>query len=81
MRPALARQVVGVAAGSLDGLELRLRDGARVLYGLAAEQPAKDTAVLLVQRRLDKEGRRLVRIDVRAPSTPTVVAAEKPARG
>jgi cell division protein FtsQ len=81
MRPALAKQVAGVTAGSLDCLELRLRDGARVLYGLAAEQPAKDTAVLLVQRRLAKEGRRLVRIDVRAPSTPTVVATEKPARG
>lgn len=79
MRPELARQVTGVAARSLDGLELRLRDGSRVLYGLAEEQPAKDAAVLLVRRQLAKQGRRLARIDVRAPSTPTVVATGEPA--
>jgi cell division protein FtsQ len=79
MRPELARQVAGVTARSLDGLELRLQDGARVLYGLAAEQPAKDAAVLLVRRQLAKQGRRLVRIDVRTPSTPTVVATPQPA--
>ena len=80
MRAELARQVTGVTARSLDGLQLRLRDGTRVLYGLAAEQPAKDAAVLLVRRQLAKEGRRLVRIDVRTPSTPTVVATGEPAK-
>jgi cell division protein FtsQ len=80
MRADLARQVGGVTARSIDGLELRLRDGTRVLYGLAAEQPAKDAAVLLVRRQLAKEGRRLERIDVRTPSTPTVVATPQPAR-
>jgi cell division protein FtsQ len=78
MRPELAGQVTGVAARSLDGLELRLRDGARVLYGLGGAQPAQAPAVLLVRRQLAKEGRRLVRIDVRTPSTPTVVATGEP---
>jgi len=72
MDPALKRQVVGVTARSIDGLELGLRDGARVLYGLAERQAAKDAAVLLVQWKLQTEGKRLVRIDVRSPSTPTV---------
>jgi len=77
MRPDLRRQVVAVHARSLDGLEFGLRDGTRVLYGLAAEQPAKDAAVLLVRRTLAKEGREVVRIDVRNPSAPTVRAADK----
>jgi cell division protein FtsQ len=74
MRPELKRQVVGVRAGSLDGLEFRLRDGTRVRYGLAVEQPAKDAAVLLVRRQLAKERREVQRIDVRNPSAPTVLA-------
>jgi len=77
MRPDLRRQVIAVHARSLDGLEFGLRDGTRVLYGLAAEQPAKDAAVLLVRRTLAKEGREVVRIDVRNPSAPTVRAAGK----
>jgi hypothetical protein len=77
MRPDLRRQVTAVHARSLDGLEFGLRDGTRVLYGLAAEQPAKDAAVLLVRRTLAREGREVVRIDVRNPSAPTVRAADK----
>jgi len=77
MRPELQRQVVAVHARSLDGLEFRLRDGTRVLYGLAVEQPAKDAAVLLVRRTLAKEGREVERIDVRNPAAPTVRAADK----
>ncbi|HEX8132744.1 MAG TPA: FtsQ-type POTRA domain-containing protein [Actinomycetes bacterium] len=77
MRPDLRRQVVAVHAPSLDGLEFGLRDGTRVLYGLAVEQPAKDAAVLLVRRTLAKEGREVARIDVRNPSAPTVRAADK----
>jgi len=77
MRPELRRQVVAVHARSLDGLEFRLRDGTRVLYGLAVEQPAKDAAVLLVRRTLAKEGREVERIDVRNPAAPTVRAADK----
>jgi cell division protein FtsQ len=75
MRPELKRQVVGVNARSLDGLEFTLGDGATVLYGLAAEQAAKDTAVLLVRRELKREGREAQRIDVRNPSAPAVRAA------
>jgi cell division protein FtsQ len=77
MRPDLRRQVAAVQARSLDGLEFRLRDGARVLYGLAADQPAKDAAVILVRRRLARERREVERIDVRNPSAPTVLAADR----
>ena len=79
MDRALRRQVAGVTARSIDGLELRLRDGARVLYGAAEQQPAKDAAVLLVQGQLRHEGKQVVRIDVRSPSTPTVVDGPAPA--
>jgi cell division protein FtsQ len=77
MRPDLRAQVIAVHARSLDGLEFGLRDGTRVLYGLAAEQPAKDAAVLLVRRTLAREGREVKRIDVRNPSAPTVRAVDK----
>jgi cell division protein FtsQ len=75
MRAELKRQVVGVRARTLDSLEFTLRDGTRVLYGLAVDQPAKDAAVLLVRRELARAGREGQRIDVRNPSTPTVVAS------
>jgi cell division protein FtsQ len=74
MRSQLRREVAAVTAGSIDGLEFTLRDGSRVLYGLAVEQPAKDTAVLLVRRQLAKDKREVQRIDVRNPSSPTVLA-------
>jgi cell division protein FtsQ len=74
MAPKLKTQVAGVNARSLDSLEFTLKDGTRVLYGLAADQPAKDAAVLLVRRTLKREGREAQRIDVRNPSTPTVTA-------
>ena len=70
----LERQVAGVDARTLDSLEFTLQDGTRVLYGLAADQPAKDAAVLLVRRTLKREGREAQRIDVRNPSAPTVKA-------
>jgi cell division protein FtsQ len=82
MRSQLRREVVGVKAGSIDGLELTLEDGSRVLYGLAVDQPAKDTAVLLIRRQLAKEKREVRRIDVRNPSAPTVLASnDGPAGG
>jgi cell division protein FtsQ len=71
---ALRRQVTGVTARSIDSLQFQLRGGALVLYGLAERQAAKDAAVLLVQKQLRSEGKQVVRIDVRSPSTPTVVA-------
>jgi cell division protein FtsQ len=74
MSPSLKRQVVGVRARTLDSLEFTLRDGTRVLYGLAVDQPAKDGAVLLIRRQLRREGREAQRIDVRNPSAPTVQA-------
>jgi cell division protein FtsQ len=74
MDPKLQRQVAGVNARTLDSLEFTLRDGTRVLYGLAVDQPAKDAAVLLVRRTLKREGREAQRIDVRNPSAPTVMA-------
>jgi cell division protein FtsQ len=74
MAPQLKRQVVGVDARTLDSLEFTLKDGTRVLYGLAVDQPAKDAAVSLVRRTLQREGREAQRIDVRNPSTPTVQA-------
>jgi cell division protein FtsQ len=74
MAPQLKRQVTGVNARSLDSLEFTLKDGSRVLYGLAVDQPAKDAAVLLVRRTLKREGREAQRIDVRNPSAPTVTA-------
>ena len=74
MAPRLKAQVTGVDARSLDSLEFTLEDGTRVLYGLAVDQPAKDAAVLLVRRTLQREGREAQRIDVRNPSAPTVKA-------
>jgi cell division protein FtsQ len=74
MAPQLRREVVGVDAGTLDSLQFSLRDGTRVLYGLADDQPAKDAAVQLVRRTLKREGREAQRIDVRNPSAPTVTA-------
>jgi cell division protein FtsQ len=74
MAPKLKAQVTGVNARSLDSLEFTLKDGTRVLYGLAVDQPAKDAAVLLVRRTLKREGREAHRIDVRNPSAPTVTA-------
>ena len=81
MDPKLKRQVTGVRARSLDSLEFRLRDGTRVLYGLAVDQPAKDAAVLLVRRALRQEGREAQRIDVRNPSAPTVQATPATTNG
>jgi cell division protein FtsQ len=77
MDPALRRQVTGVTARSIDSLQFQLRGGALVLYGLAERQAAKDAAVLLIQKQLRSEGKRVVRIDVRSPSTPTVVAGTR----
>jgi len=74
MDPQLKRQVAGVDARTLDSLQFTLKDGTRVLYGLAVDQPAKDAAVLLVRRTLKREGREAQRIDVRNPSAPTVKA-------
>jgi cell division protein FtsQ len=74
MTPQLKRQVTGVNARTLDSLEFTLRDGTRVLYGLAVDQPAKDTAVQLIRRTLKREGREAQRIDVRNPASPTVTA-------
>jgi cell division protein FtsQ len=74
MAPKLRVLVAGVNARSLDSLEFTLKDGSRVLYGLAVDQPAKDAAVLLVRRTLKREGREAQRIDVRNPSAPTVTA-------
>jgi cell division protein FtsQ len=72
MDPVLKRQVAAVTAGSIDSLQLGLRDGAVVLYGVAEQQAAKDAAVLLVRSKLRAEGKKVVRIDVRSPSTPIV---------
>jgi cell division protein FtsQ len=77
LRPELAKLVVAVQAPSVDSLRFRLRGGMRILYGVAADQPAKDTAVLLISRRLQREGRKVVLIDVRNPSTPTVVGGQR----
>jgi cell division protein FtsQ len=75
MNPQLKRQVTGVNARTLDSLEFTLKDGTRVLYGLAVDQRAKDAAVQLIRRTLKREGREAQRIDVRNPSAPTVTAA------
>jgi hypothetical protein len=72
LRPQLRRLVVGVQARSVDSLEFQLRGGPRVLYGLADEQPAKDTAALLLINRFRREERQVTLIDVRNPSAPTV---------
>jgi cell division protein FtsQ len=77
LRPELARLVVAVQARSVDDLRFRLRGGMRVLYGLAADQPAKDTAVLLISNKLRREGRKVMLIDVRNPSAPTVVSEQR----
>lgn len=74
LAPALRRQVVAVTARSIDSLEFEFRGGARVLYGLADQQAAKDAAVLLIQQQLQAQGKRMVHVDVRNPTTPTVQA-------
>ena len=77
LRPELARLVMGVEAPSVDSLQFRMHGGLRVLYGLADEQPAKDAAVVLIANRLRREGRQVVLIDVRNPSTPTVLGKRR----
>jgi len=72
LRPELARLVTGVEARSIDSLEFQLRGGSRVLYGLAEAQPAKDAAALLLLGKLSRQGRKVVLVDVRNPSAPTV---------
>ncbi len=72
MASTLRQQVVAVTAHSIDSLEFQLRGGARVLYGLADQQAAKDAAVLLIQQQLRAQGKQVVHIDVRNPATPTV---------
>ena len=78
LRPELARLVTGVEARSVDSLEFQLRGGSRVLYGLAEAQPAKDAAALLLLGKLSQQGRKVVRIDVRNPSAPTVSQGKTP---
>ena len=75
LRPELARQVRGVHAPSIDGLWFRLASGAQLMYGLAAQQAAKDTAALMLLDTARKQGKQVIRIDVRAPSRPTLLAA------
>jgi cell division protein FtsQ len=77
LHPQLARLVTGVEAPSVDSLEFQLRGGSRVLYGLAEAQPAKDTAALLLLGKLSRQGRQVVRLDVRNPSAPTVSQGKK----
>jgi cell division protein FtsQ len=77
LRPELAKLVMGVEAPSVDSLQFRMHGGLRVLYGLADEQPAKDAAVVLIANRLRREGRQVVLIDVRNPSTPTVLGKRR----
>lgn len=72
LRPELARLVTGVEARSIDSLEFQLRGGSGVLYGLAEAQPAKDAAALLLLGKLARQGRKVVLVDVRNPSAPTV---------
>jgi cell division protein FtsQ len=77
LRPELGRLVVAVQARSVDSLQFRLRGGMRVLYGLAVDQPAKDTAVLLISDKLKRERRKVMLIDVRNPSAPTVASEQR----
>jgi cell division protein FtsQ len=79
LTPALRQQVAAVTARSIDSLELQLRDGTRVLYGLADLQAAKDAAVLLLQQQLRARGQRAAQLDVRNPATPTVIVQTVPA--
>ncbi|HYT26522.1 MAG TPA: FtsQ-type POTRA domain-containing protein [Actinomycetota bacterium] len=81
LSPQLARQVTGVEARSVDSLAFRLRDRSTVLYGLAEAQPAKDAAALLLLGKLARQGRKVVLVDVRNPSAPTVSQGKKPATG
>jgi cell division protein FtsQ len=78
LRPQLARLVVGVDARSVDSLQFQLRGGSRVLYGLAEAQPAKDAAALLLLAKLSDQGRKVLLIDVRTPSAPTVRQGASP---
>jgi len=80
LAPALRQQVVAVTAHSIDSLEFQLRGGGRVLYGLADQQAAKDAAVLLIQQQLRAQGKQVVHIDVRNPTTPTVQSEPMPAK-
>jgi len=70
--PEVARQVVGVDARGVDGLELVLASGVRVRYGSADEQERKDRAILLMLSRAASEGTALDYLDVRAPGAPVL---------
>jgi cell division protein FtsQ len=74
MDPALRRLVTGVTARTEASLAFGLRGGAVLQYGIAERQAAKDEAALLLLENAQAQGRKVVRIDVRAPRTPVLQA-------
>jgi cell division protein FtsQ len=74
MSPALRREVSGIRAASVEGLAFSLRGGGTLVYGAAERLAAKDEAALLLLRHARAGRKEVVKIDVRAPSTPVMQA-------
>jgi cell division protein FtsQ len=74
MDPALRRLITGVTARTEASLSFGLKGGGVLQYGIAERQAAKDEAALLLLRNAQAQGRKVVRIDVRAPRTPVLQA-------
>ena len=72
MDPHLRAQVTGVLARTEASLSFGLSGGGVLQYGIAERQAAKDEAALLLMRNAQAQGRKVVRIDVRAPRTPVL---------
>jgi hypothetical protein len=76
MDPTLAAHIAGVQARSVARLTFALRGGGVLVYGAAERQAAKDEAALLLLDSAKRNGKKVVRIDVRAPRTPVMQAQE-----
>jgi cell division protein FtsQ len=74
MDPQLRRWITSVTARTEASLAFGLRGGGILQYGIAERQAAKDEAALLLLRNAQAQGRKVVRIDVRAPRTPVLQA-------
>jgi cell division protein FtsQ len=74
MDPRLRAQITGVLARTEASLAFGLKGGGVLQYGIAERQAAKDEAALLLMRNAQAQGRKVVRIDVRAPRTPVLQA-------
>jgi cell division protein FtsQ len=73
--PPLVRARIATVSLGRAGIELRTRDGVRVIYGDASEAAAKGAAIEAVLVWLEQHHVSPLYIDVSAPTTPAVMPA------